>query len=152
MTRKISFFVAGVLMFFAVKEANAVCWNLSPFIDIIRAKVGDASSEHWIVNGVWFATGSYLTPVVGSLECEFGGGANRRLGIIASGQEVGIGTATIEGTVNATTLGGSWQIMDSAGTVISSGSLVTVSCASNPVPVASTSGAAGPTAVPVPQR
>src|SRR5436305_8232414 len=48
------------------KEANAVCWNLSPFIDIIRAKVGDASSEHRAVNGVWFASGLYLTPVVGS--------------------------------------------------------------------------------------
>src|SRR6266536_4633531 len=135
MTRKISFFVAGVLMFFAVKEANAVCWNLSPFIDIIRAKVGDASSEHRIVNGVWFASTIYLSPVVGSLERELGGGASRRLGLIASGQEIGNGTASIEGTVNATTLEGTWVLANSAGTVVSSGSLVTVSCASNPVPL-----------------
>lgn len=84
------FLAVMVLIGFAVKDSMAeqLCWQLSPFIDVVKVSVTATGSGHKIVNGIRFYSTS-VYPVVGSFEKDPNGGTVRFLSFYSANETNG---------------------------------------------------------------
>jgi hypothetical protein len=130
--RKVCVWVAGCLVFALgltlPTSAAAVeqCWQVAPFIDVIRAEVTPLGN-HFLVNGTESAAGIYFLQLVGSasfaddqVELTFHTGKD---GAFGGGDD----SCVWEATIDPATISG--PITVRCGNFFNAGTLVPVSCA-----------------------
>jgi len=139
MKKAVLLFLALVMLIgLTIQDSQAVqlCWQLSPFPDIIKVSVfqPDPLLPHKLVNGIWKFDDSYLIPVVGTFEKDLGG-VNKRLSLHGTNNFLagfgGFRDCILDATLSPTSTPkweGPWALDCGSGGFTNSGDLIRINC------------------------
>ncbi len=118
-TAKKTILASSVFLGMAFGTAHAEkCYNLVPFVDIIRISAldllspgGVVGSTHTLVVGSWIVPGSYVIPIVGSRVLDLGTTPPtvKRLGFQGTNNQAGVFNGNADCVLDGTP-GGSWLL------------------------------------------
>lgn len=114
-------------------EAGQLCWNWSPFLDIIKVSTTSTLNGHTAVNGFLTASGFYFLPVIGTFEKD-PNGLDKRLSLHMTNNTTffgGFRDCVADASLSRTSvpkLEGPVEVNCGAGGFVQTGTLVRIDC------------------------